>query len=396
MKKRERKREGLPTERPNSWMKDLYAELATQNRLKTLPDSFAKSLSSNDYLGLARHPKVLSASIHAIRKFGAGASGSRFLSGNHLLNTDLEKAIAEFKTPGNGHGIVFSSGYHANLSIMNVLGDCSSVIYSDQENHASLIDGLRSTKKPIFIYPHNDWEWVKDHLSANPSARPLIVTESIFSMSGDIAPIKELYLIAQCFNGIMVIDDAHGTGIIGENGRGVLEKHSLEFDPGHMILTGTFSKALGSLGGFAILGKKEKKVLLSCARPFIYTTALPPGVLGASLEALNILSSNPSLVQNLQDNSFFWNYALASKHSSIPIIPIKGDLDTLKKRSETFAQMGLSLPVIKYPTVPKGKEQLRLSVNLNWDKSIYDALFGVFNIQTLADDKISQKTNSSG
>jgi 7-keto-8-aminopelargonate synthetase-like enzyme len=360
------------------WFGNLHRELTDQNRLKKLPTSSLVPLSNNDYLGLSQHPEIISASANAVYKFGTGATGSRFLSGNHPLNSALEGKIALFKTSKNVQGIVFSSGYHANISIMTVLGGYSTAIYSDSENHASLIDGLRLVKIPAYIYPHNDWEWVRKHMAQHPTRRPMIVTESVFSMSGDLAPVIELYRLAQIFGGILVIDDAHGTGTIGATGRGILEASNIEFDARHMIITGTFSKALGSFGGFALLGNKEKEVIQSLARPFIYSTGLPPATLSASLAALNILTINPQLVQKLQEMSIFWNRSLINKKSSLPIISIEGKSDQLFAWSRSLEKLGLSLPILKYPTVPHGSDRLRLSVNLGWTQSTISALNDTF------------------
>jgi 8-amino-7-oxononanoate synthase len=362
------------------WLKALHQDLFDKNRLKKFPEGLYRSLSNNDYLGLSHHQEVISSSIYTINKYGIGATGSRFLSGNHQLNAELEERIAEFKALGNAHGIVFSSGYHANVSIMSVLGELSSAIYSDKDNHASLIDGLRLVNTPIFIYPHNDWHWVKDHLTKHRPKKPIIITESLFSMEGDLAPVKDLYGLCQRFGGILVIDDAHGTGTLGRTGRGVLEEYQLEFDPDCMIITGTFSKALGSLGGFAILGEKEREIITSLARPFIYTTALPPGILGASLSALQTLKNNPYLVHNLQEKSIFWNRTLLDKNFAVPIISIIEDLDHLEALSKSFEMKGFALPIIKYPTVPVGAERLRLSVNLDWDSATTNAILETFGI----------------
>ena len=366
--------------KPGCWLKDLHQDLFNKNRLKKFPDNLYQSLSSNDYLGLSHHQDVISSSINTINKYGTGATGSRFLSGNHQLNTELEERIAEFKSFGNAHGIVFSSGYHANVSIMSVLGEFSSAIYSDKDNHASLIDGLRLVKTPTFVYPHQDWQWVKDHMTKHRPKKPIIITESLFSMVGDLAPVRDLYGLCQRLGGVLVIDDAHGTGTIGKTGRGVLEEYQLEFDPECMIITGTFSKALGSLGGFAVLGEKEREIITSLARPFIYTTALPPGILAASLSALNILKMNPYLVQNLQEKNTFWNRKLLDKKCSVPIISIIKNIDQLEVLSKSLELKGFALPIIKYPTVPSGTERLRLSVNLGWNSAATNAILETFGI----------------
>jgi len=343
-------------------------------RLKTLPPPHLRSLSSNDYLGLSRHPQVVEASIRATRESGTGATGSRYLSGNHALNGELEESTARFKTGGGGRAILFSSGYHANLAVMSFAGELSGIIFSDADNHASLIDGMRLAQAEKIVYPHNDADFVRDFLKKHPARPPIIVTESVFSMKGDMAPLRELYEIAALQGGLLVIDDAHATGTLGRSGRGGLEQIDLPFDPEHMIVTGTFSKALGSLGGFAVLAEETSRTLSSTARTLIYTTALPPGVLAASLEALRLIESSPVMVEKLQEASLYWQRSLTGRESPSPIIALSGDPSRLSGLSKEMGLRGFHLPLLTYPTVPKGEETLRLSVNTNWDETVVSAL----------------------
>ncbi|EQD24315.1 MAG: 8-amino-7-oxononanoate synthase, partial [Leptospirillum sp. Group IV 'UBA BS'] len=200
----------------NSFLSSLLTSLEEKSKVKKMPPSSLLSLSSNDYLGLSRHPGVIEASVKATQQFGTGATGSRYLSGNHPLNLKLERTVSRFKSKGRGSGLVFSSGYHANLSVASVFGSHAGAIYSDSENHASLIDGLRLLKRQVHVYPHGDWEWVKMHLQKTGASHPMIVTESLFSMSGDFAPIPELYGIIRDKGGLLVIDDAHATRDLGK------------------------------------------------------------------------------------------------------------------------------------------------------------------------------------
>jgi len=363
----------------NSFLSSLLTSLEEKSKVKKMPPSSLLSLSSNDYLGLSRHPGVIEASVKATQQFGTGATGSRYLSGNHPLNLKLERTVSRFKSKGRGSGLVFSSGYHANLSVASVFGSHAGAIYSDSENHASLIDGLRLLKRQVHVYPHGDWEWVKMHLQKTGASHPMIVTESLFSMSGDFAPIPELYGIIRDKGGLLVIDDAHATGTLGKNGRGALEYFSLDFDPDFMILTGTFSKALGSLGGFAILGEKSRTVLASLARPLVYTTALPPGILAASCRSLEILEDSSPLPGRLQALSRQWQENLTGVSTPSPIVSLRGRLSTLRQESAKLAQFGLSLPVLHHPTVPEGEERLRLSVNLTWTPRVEEALRDTFS-----------------
>ena len=352
-----------------------YSSLEASGRFKKMPPPGLLSLSSNDYLGLSRNPLVIEASLRAIRSFGTGATGSRYLSGNHPLNRDLSDATAQFKTGGKGTALVFASGYHANLATVSLVSELSPLVFSDSENHASLIDGMRNLKGHKIVYPHNNAEFIREYLKKNPQHKPVIVTESLFSMRGDMAPIQALFEIAEEYDGILVIDEAHATGTTGLSGRGALEALALPYVPGRMILTGTYSKALGSLGGFVILHEKAAKIFESTARTLIYTTALPPGVLAASLEAIHVLTENTGIVRSLQRESRRWNaYIQKDTDSSSPIIPISGDALSLQSISDNFRAQGYYLPVITYPTVPRGEEILRLSVNIGWDKNVKKTL----------------------
>lgn len=362
------------------WPARLYHEIVRDGRIKRLPHPALQSLSGNDYLGLAQHPAVLDAAIAALEQFGAGASGSRFLSGNNPLNAELEEAIARFKSGKGGVGLVFSSGYHANLSVMSVLGSHCDRVYSDRSNHASLIDGLRLSPREVLVYPHGDWEWVRDHIRKTPPSPFMIVTESLFSMDGDMAPLRELSEIVTRSGGMLVIDDAHATGTTGTTGRGGLEACGLEFDPDHMILTGTFSKAMGSLGGYAVASKNIREILLSLSRPFIYTTGLPPASLAASLASLTILDAHPEMVSQLQGECQSWNRALVGVSHASPIIPVRGPVEHLRLLSSRMEKEGYFLPVLCFPTVPEGREQLRLSVNRTWSDAIRRTVASTFQV----------------
>ena len=375
-----------PDRRSDGAFHRILQSLGDQGRIKHLPPPGTNSLSSNDYLGLARHPEVIEAAVKAVSTYGTGSTGSRFLSGNLELSEELEFRIAKFKAPESGHGRVFSSGYHANLSVLSIFSPHAGARYSDAENHASLIDGFRMGQKPVHIFPHNDWRWVEAHISRNRIKSPLIVTESLFSMSGEIGCLPELYHIAKKHDGLLVIDDAHATGTLGPTGRGGLEYFNLPFDPGHMILTGTFSKSLGSLGGFALLKEDFRTVLSSLGRPFIYTTALPPGVLAASIKSLEILDRSPDLTKRLQTLSATWQHRLKRVALKTPIINLKKNRIPLEDISRAFSDRGFLLPVLRHPTVPKGQECLRLSVSLNWGEKIENTLMEIFANQMEGDD----------
>lgn len=343
-------------------------DLERAGRRKTLPEGNAP-LSSNDYLGLSRHPTLIRAAADAVRDYGTGATGSRLLSGNHPLNRDLESAIARFK--GGPSGTVFTTGYQANLSAVVALADLVDVCYSDALNHASLIDGLRLCGKDTVVFPHNDWSFIEADLSrrkASGGTLPhfMIVTESLFSMEGDTAPLAELSRIAREQDGLLLVDEAHATGTLGKTGRGGFEASGVPMDATRTIVTGTFSKALGGLGGFAISHPAFRDLLLSLGRGFVYSTALPPSVLASNLAAVTLLADDASIVETLQDTARTLRKRLNLPESASPILPIRGPMDVLEDFQRRLQKEGLSTPIIRPPTVPEGTERVRLSICLPW------------------------------
>jgi 8-amino-7-oxononanoate synthase len=338
-------------------------------RRKRLPSPSFRHLSSNDYLGLSRHPSVIEAIVKTTASEGAGATGSRFLSGNHPLNATLEEAIADFK--GGPSSIVFSTGYQANISLILALSTIYPFIYSDSHNHASIIDGIRLSGSQYQIFPHNDVEALREMLKKRPQGDPfIIVTESLFSMNGNRSPVAALLNLCDEFDGILLLDDAHGTGTLGPEGRGGLEYASLAFNPQRIVLTGTFSKALGGLGGYGVCHPLIRELILSTGRSLIYTTALPPGVLAGNLAALAILDENCELVENLHSRTRKVREAIGLPISSSPILSIKAPIEKLEMISASLRENGLLAPVIRSPTVPVGEECIRVCVTNHWEDTL--------------------------
>ncbi len=352
------------------------SDLASSGRKKTLPGSGTHHLSSNDYLGLSRHPAVIEAICSATKEYGAGATGSRLLSGNHPLNALLEEAIADFK--GGPSALVFSTGYQANLAAIRALSTLYPTIYSDRHIHASLIDGIRLSGNRCEIYPHNDLITLKEMIENRPVGEPfLIITEALFSMDGDRGPLAALLGFCDEYDGMLLIDDAHGTGTLGPGGRGGLEAAALAFNPQRMVLSGTFSKALGVLGGFVVCHPLIRELLVSVGRSFIYTTALPPGVLAGNLAALTILDQDETLVPALQKTARTLREALNLPLSGSPVIPLRGPLENLQAIQEEFRLNGLITSVIGPPTVAPGEERIRLSVCLPWEEDLTRTITGI-------------------
>lgn len=324
------------------------------------------NFASNDYLGLTQHPKVKEAAKRAIEKYGTGSTASRLLAGSFDIHQQLEKKIAEFK--GTQSALVFSSGYAANLGIISSILNKDDVIIIDKLNHASIIDGCRLSKAKLQVYPHNDMFTLERILIKSKHYRKrLIITETIFSMDGDLALLPEIVNLAKKHNALIMIDEAHATGVLGKNGRGAVEYFGLgctDID----IQMGTFSKALGSMGGFVSGDKCLIEYLKNKARSFIYSTSLAPAVIAASLSAIEVIQTEPSLREKLLENTTYLRAKLNelgydTMKSQTQIIPILvGDSKQTVKISGSLYEKGLFIPGIRPPTVPKNKARLRINL----------------------------------
>ena len=321
--------------------------------------------SSNDYLGLAGHPEMIKSSVEATKRFRTGAGSSRLLSGTIELSRILEKRIAEFK--GCEEGIVFSTGYMTNLGVITSLAGKDDAAIIDKLNHASIIDGCKLSGAQLRAYPHKDMKKLEEILSSSMNfRRRLIITDGVFSMDGDIAPLKDIVQLADKYGAIVIVDDAHGTGVLGKTGRGILEHFEMKGDS--IIQMGTFSKALGSLGGYVVGSHTLIDLLRNKARQFIYTTALPPGVLAASIAAIEVIEREPEQRSLLWSNTERFREGLKKSgfntmESSTPIIPIlTGDEEKTMRLSNGLYEEGIYAPGIRPPTVPHGMGRVRFSV----------------------------------
>jgi glycine C-acetyltransferase/8-amino-7-oxononanoate synthase len=322
-------------------------------------------LGSNNYLGLSVHPIVTKAAATAARKYGTGASASRLMSGNCDLYTELESKIAEVKE--TEAALVFGSGYLANIGTIPVLAGDGDLILSDALNHASLIDGCRLSHATKQIYQHCDIEHLESLLTQSTKfRRRLIVTDGIFSMDGDIAPLPEICELADRYDAMVMVDDAHSFGVLGEKGGGTVEHFGLE-NRG-VIQMGTLSKAVGGLGGYVAGSADLINFLVNRARSFIFTTGLPPATLAAASAALDVIRSTPELRQRLSSNVLLLKNALLEKGfqllpSETQILPlILGAADVASRFAEALLSHGVYAPAIRPPTVPEGTSRLRLSV----------------------------------
>lgn len=320
-------------------------------------------LASNSYLDLAADARVKQAAADAALKWGAGSGGSRLTTGNTALHEALESKLAQFK--GTEAALVFNTGYMANVGIISALCNSECVIFSDEYNHASIIDGCRLAKSKIVVYKHNDMQDLEAKILATPCSRGLIVSDAVFSMDGDIVDLPALVALGKKYHLLTMIDEAHATGVIGKTGHGTVEHFGNVAKPD--ILMGTLSKSLGAEGGYACSSKIIIEYLKNKARSFIFATSQAPATLAAALRAIEVLEAEPQRAQALQHNVEFFLKALhnegveaASPTAIIPII-IGDEAIALQVADELLAN-GVLAPAIRYPTVAKGTARLRIAL----------------------------------
>ena len=331
--------------------------------------------SSNDYLGLSAHPALMDAATKALKFFGASSSASRLMSGDFELHHELEEKTAALK--GKEAALIFNSGYQANLGIISSLFSEDDCIFCDRLSHASIIDGILLSGARFFRFRHNDVEHLESLLKANRKnfKKALIITETIFSMDGDRAPLKEIVRLKEKFDCIFMVDEAHATGIFGENGSGIAEEEGLT---GKIeLIMGTFSKALGSFGAYVASSRKITDFLINTSRSFIYSTALPPSISAANIASIDLIKKEPYRRKELLSSSEYLRNSLIKKGFSVKgssqIIPVmllsnKRALDF----SKALKEKGYLVMAIRPPTVPKGEARLRLSLNVEHKKEILD------------------------
>jgi 8-amino-7-oxononanoate synthase len=321
-------------------------------------------LCSNNYLGLADHPRVREAAAEAAMRWGVGAGASRLVSGNMTVHRRLEKELSEFK--GSEACVLFGSGYLANTGIVSALAREGDVVLSDELNHASIVDGCRLAKAQTFVYEHCDVEHLEWGLREAAGRASLIVTDGVFSMDGDVAPLPEIVELARRYDARVMVDDAHGTGALGPGGRGSVAAAALEDEVD--IVVGTLGKSLGSYGAYACCDTEMAEYLVNSARTLIFSTALPPPAVAGAMAALDILRSEPQRVDRLRRNGALLREALADEgldpgDSETQIVPlVVGDPGQAMKSCEQALQRGVFAQAIRPPTVPDGTSRLRLAV----------------------------------
>lgn len=323
------------------------------------------NFSSNNYLGLASHPAVKKAACEAIEQFGTSSSASRLISGTMSIHHELEKTLASFKH--TEAALVFPTGYQANTGIINTLVGKDDVICIDRLCHASLIDAARLSGAKLLVYPHRDVERLERILNKYSSyGKKLVVTDGVFSMDGDIAPLKEITRLSEQYDAYLLVDDAHGTGVLGKQGRGCLEMMNIENE--RIINMGTLSKALGSQGGFIAGSNELIQMLINKARSFIYTTGLNPSACGAALKSIELVREQPWRRNKLLEKDEWLRNQLRSLgfntlNSQTQIVPILiGEVEDTLNVAARLLENGIFCPAIRPPAVPAGTARLRISL----------------------------------
>ncbi len=337
----------------------------SQGRKIILDGKEVLNFCSNNYLGLADDSRLREAAIECIKKDGVGSGASRLISGNMTAHRELEKAIARFK--GAESCLTFSTGYMANVGIISSIFGRDDMVFSDRLNHASIIDGIILSQAKFKRYPHNDMETLEEMLRATTGFRHRgIITDSVFSMDGDLAPLDRIVALAEKYDCIVMIDEAHALGVVGKNGKGLAEHFGVEerID----IQMGTLSKAAGSFGAYCCGSKELIDLLVNKARSFIYTTALPPAVAASARKAIEIIRDEPASRQKLWANTDYFHKAIVGMgfnalSSVTPIIPIVvGDSAVAVEFSKRLLEEGIFVSAIRPPTVPVGTARLRLTI----------------------------------
>src|SRR5271154_5755905 len=334
------------------------------------------NLASNNYLGLADHPKLVEAAIAATRKYGAGSGAVRTISGTMSIHMELERRIAQFKH--TEACVVFQSGFAANAGTVSAILTPEDHIISDELNHASIIDGCRLSRAKIHVFPHKDFAAAEKILAEldGASGRKLLISDGVFSMDGDIGPLPGLVEAAERHGAIMMVDDAHSSGVLGREGRGTIDHFGLH---GRVhIQVGTLSKAIGGLGGYVCGSRDLIDFLYARARPFLFSTSHPPAVAAACLAAFDVLEQEPELIENLWNNTRFFKAALSEAGfdtgaSETPITPIMvGEAGRAHAFSRALFEEGLLATGIGFPTVPEGRARVRTIVTATHTREMLD------------------------
>ena len=346
------------------WLAEQAADRADRGLTRKLVHSDGErllDLAGNDYLGLARDPRVVAGAVAAAQTYGAGAGASRLVSGTLSIHTELEREMAAFA--GFPASLSFSTGYHANLSVVQALADADTLIVSDAHIHASMIDACRLTRATVTVAPHNDVAAVARALADRRQRRALVLAETIYSVLGDAAPVVELAELAAAHDAVLIADEAHAFGVGGPGGRGLLAARGLAGRP-DVVATGTLSKSFGSQGGLVLGSAAVREHLINRARPFIYDTGLAPAAAGAALAALRVLAAAPELPGRVRRNAAFLADAagVAAPAGAVLSVPMPGPGEALAAVAAA-AEHGLRIGCFRPPSTPDGVSRLRLTAH---------------------------------
>jgi 8-amino-7-oxononanoate synthase len=355
---------------PLAWLEE-YAQQRRQAGLRRAlrprpPVATELDLASNDYLGLSQHPDVIEGGVDALRTWGAGATGSRLVTGNTQLHEEFESALAEFV--GAAAGLVFSSGYTANLGAVVGLSGPGSLLVSDTYSHASLVDACRLSRARVVVTPHRDVDAVDAALASRDEERAVVITESVFSSDGALAPVPQLHEVCRRHRALLIVDEAHGLGVRGAAGRGLLHELGLAGAP-DVVMTTTLSKALGSQGGAVLASAGVRDHLIDAARPFIFDTGLAPAAVGAALAALRVLSAEPWRPQAVLRHA-----GVLAEICELAVVPqsavvsvILGAPEVALTAATACLDAGVRVGCFRPPTVPAGTSRLRLTARASLD-----------------------------
>ena len=341
------------------------------------------NLSSNNYLGLNTHPRLIEAAVQATKEWGAGSGAVRTIAGTQTIHEELERRLAQFKmTPA---ALTFQSGYAVNVGVLGAMLEEGDVVVSDKLNHASIIDGIRLTKADRILYEHTD---VDDAERALKQARDknyrriLLVSDGVFSMDGDIAPLPQLVERAEHYGAAVMVDDAHASGVLGSNGRGTTDHFGLH---GRVALNiGTLSKAVGVLGGYIASTQAVRDYLIHKGRPFLFSSSHPPAVVAACIAAVDVLEQEPELIERLWENTRYFKQRMLDLgfdlgRSETPITPVMcGEAPTAMQLSDMLLERGVFAQGIGFPTVPRGQARVRTIVTATHTQAQLDRALEAF------------------
>ncbi|MGD9621283.1 MAG: 8-amino-7-oxononanoate synthase [Mycolicibacterium sp.] len=349
---------------PLAWLAEVAGRRRVAGLRRTLGTRAAVAteldLASNDYLGLSQHPAVLDGGVAALRTWGAGSTGSRLVTGNTELHEAFEQALADFV--GASSALVFSSGYTANLGAVVSLSGPGSLLVSDQRSHASLVDACRLSRARVVVTPHADVSAVDAALAERTEDRAVVVTDSVFSADGELAPLRRLHEVCRRHRALLIVDEAHGLGVRGDGGRGLLHEVGLAGAP-DVVMTATLSKALGSQGGVVLAPVAVREHLIDAARPFIFDTGLAPAAVGAAHAALQVLLDEPWRAQRVLDHAaaLASMCAIGTIPSSAVVSVVLGAPEVALAAAAACLDRGVRVGCFRPPTVPAGTSRLRLT-----------------------------------